>query len=215
MRSNVLLTVMVGLLLATAASALEFREEPYRVGIIDVGDPVLLEYRELTAEMNLNNELRDWIRSYGRPEYAEFQKVAGSEPFVPYEIRLYYIEGRRYVAFGRIANIPYFRDFGVRKYVGKLDSSMLQRLLTARPLAEASALASAPPPRPNYAEPRYQAPAPAPVVVEQPAAEEVVEIISPQEPVVGEVVAAEVEGEVVQVVEEEIVIEPALEGEEP
>lgn len=127
------------LALAGAAGALEFREEPYRVGVVDVGQPVLLQYPELTNEMNLNSELRDWIDAYGRPEYAEYQRVAISEPFLPYEIRLYYIEGRTYAAFGRVHVSPVMRDYGVRKYVGKLDSAMLQRLLTARPLEQSPA----------------------------------------------------------------------------
>ena len=134
------------LLSAVVAGALEFREEPYRVGIVDVGDPVLLNYTELTNEMGSNSELRDWVEAYGRPEYAEFQRVGLDDPFLPYEIRLYYIEGRNYVAFGRVNVSPAVPDFGVRKYIGKLDSAILQRLLTAKPLqqpAEVTAATSA------------------------------------------------------------------------
>lgn len=141
MRSRILFLIACAGLFASAVGALEFREEPYRVGIVDVGQPILLDYPELTNEMNLNSELRDWIEAYGRPEYAEYQRVAISEPFFPYEIRLYYIEGRSYVAFGRVNVSPVMRDYGVRKYLGKLDSAMLQRLLTARPLDRSPAYA--------------------------------------------------------------------------
>ena len=138
MRSRAIWTCVCFSMLASAvaAGALEFREEPYRVGIVDVGDPVLLNYTELTNEMNSNTELRDWVEAYGRPEYAEYQRVGLDDPFLPYEIRLYYIEGRSYVAFGRVHVSPAAPDFGVRKYIGKLDSAILQRLLTAKPLQE-------------------------------------------------------------------------------
>lgn len=205
MRSRVLLTVVAAATMATAAMGLEFREEPYRVGIIDVGEPILLEYPELTNEMRLNSELRDWIEAYGRPEYAEYQKVALSDPFYPYEIRLYYIEGRKYVAFGRVDVSPTVRDFGVRKYIGKLDSQMLSRLLTARPLDEAAA-AMAPEPQPVYGAASYSAAAPEPAP-EEAMVEEVVEIVSPEEVVVGEVSEETVPEESVDVIEEEIVIE--------
>jgi hypothetical protein len=194
--------------MATSAMGLEFREEPYRVGIIDVGEPILLEYPELTNEMRLNSELRDWIEAYGRPEYAEYQKVALSDPFYPYEIRLYYIEGRKYVAFGRVDVSPTVRDFGVRKYIGKLDSQMLSRLLTARPLDEAAA-AMAPEPQPVYGAVTYTAPEPE-AEPEEAMVEEVVEIVSPEEVVVGEVAEAPADPapeEAVDAVEEVIVID--------
>ncbi len=138
MRSRgIVSAIAVGAVLWTSAvSALEFREEPYRVGIVDVGEPILLDYPELRNEMNKNNELRDWIDAYGPPDYAEFQRVELDDPFLPYEIRLYYIEGRRYVAFGRVTVSPWERNFGVRKYIGKLDSALLQRLLTAKPMVD-------------------------------------------------------------------------------
>jgi len=136
MRSRgIVSAIAVGAVLWTGAvGALEFREEPYRVGIVDVGEPILLDYPELRNEMNRNNELRDWIDAYGLPDYAEYQRVELDDPFLPYEIRLYYIEGRRYVAFGRGTVSP--RNFGVRKYIGKLDSALLQRLLTAKPMVD-------------------------------------------------------------------------------
>ncbi len=217
MRSRVMLMALCALAVSTAAVALEFREEPYRVGIIDVGEPILLERPELSSEMKLNTELREWIRAYGRPEYAEFQKVALTAPFLPYEIRLYYIEARKYVAFGRVNVSPAVDDFGVRKFVGKLDSSMLQRLLTARPLSEAQSLAAAP----NFGHepPTYRAPVPVRVSapsIEEVAVEEIVEIVTPEEVVggedlVGEVAAAADNAEAeVEMIEEEIVIEADL-----
>ncbi len=146
MRLRSVLAMMVcGVVCAAPVLALEFREEPYRVGIVDVGSPRLLSADALETEIFLNSALRDWIKAYGRPDYAEYQKVEIDEPFHPYEVRLYYIEGRRYVAFGRVQVAPSLTDFGVRKFIGKLDSAMLQRLLTARPPAAVAAVAPASP----------------------------------------------------------------------
>ncbi len=212
MRSKTLLVGLGTLVLTwiSAAHALEFREDPYRVGIVDVGEPILLGYTELTNEMGLNSELRDWIKAYGRPEYAEFQKVELSDPFLAYEVRLYYIEGRRYVAFGRVNVSPSMRDYGVRKFIGKLDGSILQRLLTAKPMkgSASGAMASA-----------------APVVIQEPYYESAptglplpdgVEIPIGEEIVIEEIIEIEPEGEAVPVevgaMEETIIIEPADEA---
>lgn len=216
MRSRMMLLSGVAALCAmtgaTSAAGLEFREEPYRVGIVDVGEPVMLDYAELTNEMKANMELRDWIESYGRPEYAEFQKVALSDPFLPYEIRLYYIEGRKYVTFGRVSVSPGLTDFGVRKYIGKLDSAMLQRLLTARPLEEAARMAAAEEVGLGYSP--YRAPSQYDAVVVPAGAvaietqEEVVEIVTPETVVVADEIDVQVEaadGSAVEV--EEVTIE--------
>lgn len=222
MRSRMMLLSAVAALCAltgaTSAAGLEFREEPYRVGIVDVGEPILLDYTELTNEMKANMELRDWIESYGRPEYAEFQKVALSDPFLPYEIRLYYIEGRKYVTFGRVAVSPGLTDFGVRKYIGKLDSAMLQRLLTARPLEEAARMAAAEEVGLGYSP--YRAPTQQDVVVVPPVAieteEEVVEIVTPETVVVADEVDVQIEaadGTAVEV--EEVTIDAAQEAAPP
>ncbi len=209
MRLRLFVAAACALVISTATYALDFREEPYRVGIIDVGQPILLEYPELTNEMNLNSELRDWIEAFGRPEYAEYQKIALTDPFFPYEIRLYYIEGRSYVAFGRVNVSPVVQDYGVRKYIGKLDSALLQRLLTARPLDKSPAIVAAR--EEEYGSMVYGSvalrPAPAFEVPSQVVIdEEVVEIISPEmvviesAPVTGEEFVAT--GEPVEIVEE-------------
>jgi hypothetical protein len=104
-----------------------------RPEIIEVGDPILISRRTLAAEMARNSDLRDWVRLYGPPDYAEVQQLELDPPFAPYEVRLYYVKGNAYLAFGRVHVAPSIYDYGVRKYIGKIDPSELDRLLTAAP----------------------------------------------------------------------------------
>ena len=105
---------------------------PDRSDIIDVGDPILISRRTLAAEMTRNSDLRDWVRLYGAPDYAEVQKIEIQPPFAPYEVRLYYLEGNMYLAFGRVHVAPSLYDYGVRKYIGHVNQEDVDRLLTAQ-----------------------------------------------------------------------------------
>jgi hypothetical protein len=126
------------------AQQVTVQEAPNRLDIIDVGDPVLISRKTLSAEMTRNSELRDWVRLYGVPDYAEVQQIEIEPPFAPYEVRLYYIQGNAYLAFGRVHVAPSLYDYGVRKYVGHIKPADLDRLLTAR-AAEDFQVASAEP----------------------------------------------------------------------
>ncbi len=103
-----------------------------RPNIIDVGDPVLISRETLSDEMSLNTDLRDWIRLYGPPDYAEMQEIEIDTPFAPYEVRLYYLKGNVSLAFGRVHIAPSLYDYGVRKFIGRIRQQDLDRLLTAR-----------------------------------------------------------------------------------
>jgi hypothetical protein len=116
-----------------------------RPEIIEVGDPILISRSTLAGEMTRNSDLRDWVRLYGPPDYAEVQELEVDPPFAPYEVRLYYVKGNAYLAFGRVHVAPSLYDYGVRKYIGKIDPAELDRLLTAAPaLDEATTTAQYP-----------------------------------------------------------------------
>jgi len=117
---------------------------PDRIGIIDVGDPILISRRTLAAEMTRNSDLRDWVHLYGVPDYAEVQEIEIQPPFAPYEVRLYYLKGNAYLCFGRVHVAPSLYDYGVRKYTSHIKPADLDRLLTAR-AAEDMQVASAEP----------------------------------------------------------------------
>ena len=107
-----------------------------RPEILEVGDPILISRSTLSAEMTRNSDLRDWVRLYGPPDYAEVQELEIDPPFAPYEVRLYYVKGNSYLAFGRVHVAPSLYDYGVRKYIGKIDPAELDRLLTAEPAVD-------------------------------------------------------------------------------
>ena len=121
-----------------------------RPEIIEVGDPILISRRTLAAEMTRNSDLRDWVRLYGAPDYAEVQELEVDPPFAPYEVRLYYVKGNSYLAFGRVHVAPTLYDYGVRKYIGHIDPAELDRLLTAEPAVD---IATAPPMYPETSPP--------------------------------------------------------------
>lgn len=122
-----------GLAVALRAQADEMRPAVDRPEIMEVGDPILINRKVLALEMRRNSELRDWVRLYGAPEYAEEQDVEIEPPFAPYEVRLYYLKRNAYLAFGRANVAPNIYDYGVRKYIGSINPSEVDRLLTAQP----------------------------------------------------------------------------------
>lgn len=136
MRRGVLVAVaMMGLAWSAVVEA-QSRPALNRPEIIEVGDPILISRRTLAAEMTRNSDLRDWVRLYGVPEYAEVQEIEIEPPFAPYEVRLFYVKGNAYIAFGRVHVAPSLYDYGVRKYIGKIEPSELDRLLTAQPAVD-------------------------------------------------------------------------------
>ena len=116
-----------------------------RPDVMEVGDPILISRKTLAREMTYNSDLRDWVRLYGPPDYAEVQQLELDPPFAPYEVRLYYVKGNAYLAFGRVHVAPSLYDYGVRKFIGKIDPAERDRLLTAAPaIDEATATAPYP-----------------------------------------------------------------------
>lgn len=134
-RLATVIVVAGGLALALRARADEMRPAVDRPEIMEVGDPILITRKTLASEMRRNVELRDWVRLYGAPDYAEVQEIQIDPPFADYEVRLYYLRRNAYLAFGRANVAPNIYDYGVRKFVGAINPSVLERLLTAKPPA--------------------------------------------------------------------------------
>jgi hypothetical protein len=130
-RVTVTVVAAAGLALAWRAQADEIRPAVDRPEIMDIGDPILISRKTLGLEMRRNADLRNWVRLYGAPEYAEVQEIQIEPPFAPYEVRLYYLKRNAYLAFGRVHVNPYIYDYGVRKYVGSINPAVVDRLLTA------------------------------------------------------------------------------------
>ncbi|MGH7790524.1 MAG: hypothetical protein ACRERC_26925 [Candidatus Binatia bacterium] len=121
-------------LVGTAGAQTQTRPAVDRPEIQDVGDAMLINRQVLRLEMKRNSDLRDWVRLYGLPDYAEVQQITIDPPWAPYEVRLYYIDGNAYIAFSRVNVAPNLYDYGVRKYIGPINAGELDRLLTAEPV---------------------------------------------------------------------------------
>lgn len=122
-----------GCILAGRVWALDLKPAVGRPDIVEVGDPVLITRKRLIAEAVRNSDLRDWLRLYGEPDYAEVQEIQFDPPWAQYEVRLYYVDRRIYLAFGRVHVAPSVYDYGVLKYFGAIDRAEFDRLLTAKP----------------------------------------------------------------------------------
>lgn len=151
MRRGVMAAAVLAMLgLGAADAQAQSRPAVDRPEIIEVGDPVLISRKTLAREMTRNTDLRAWVDLYGLPDYAEIQEIEIEPPWAPYEVRLYYLKGNAYLAFGRVHVAPMLYDYGVRKYIGDINPAELDRLLTAAPAYD---LASAPETYPETAAP--------------------------------------------------------------
>ncbi|MEO8603219.1 MAG: hypothetical protein ABI629_11640 [bacterium] len=146
-RVMMVLVAMLGMLsVGRAGAQMVIQEAPNRLDIVDVGDPILISRKTLAGEMTRNAELREWVDLYGVPDYAEVQEIEVEPPFASYEVRLYYLKGNAYLAFGRVHVAPSLYDYGVRKYVGHIKPADLDRLLTARTAEDFQVAAAEPVP---------------------------------------------------------------------
>jgi hypothetical protein len=145
-RIAVAIVMAGGLAIALRAQADELRPAVNRPEIMEVGDPFLISRKALALEMRRNVDLRDWVQLYGAPDYAEIQEIQIDPPFASYEVRLYYLKRNAYLAFGRANVAPNIYDYGVRKYIGSISPSDLDRLLTAHPPATYASSQNAAPP---------------------------------------------------------------------
>jgi hypothetical protein len=112
----------------------ELRPAPERIGVFEIGDPLMINRTSLEHEMRMNANLAAFIENYGWPDYAEIQEVQVDYPFAPYEVRIYYLRRNSYLAYGRVVVAPSVFDYGIRKYEGTISAETLDRLLTAAPV---------------------------------------------------------------------------------
>jgi hypothetical protein len=135
MLRRIALIALAGISLGAVGTAgAQSRPAVDRPEIQEVGDPILINRQVLKLEMKRNTDLRDWVHLYGLPDYAEVQQITIDPPWAPYEVRLYYIDGNAYLAFSRVNVAPNLYNYGVRKYIGPINTGELDRLLTAQPV---------------------------------------------------------------------------------
>jgi hypothetical protein len=88
--------------------------------ITEVGYPYAINARRLQYEIAHLTELQEYIQDYGYPDYAEIQEVSPDWPWVPYEVRLYYLRSNLEAAFGPVLLSPAMPNLGVLKFRGDI-----------------------------------------------------------------------------------------------
>lgn len=122
------------IVVAGAVEAQERRTPSYRPYIVEVGPARAIGIDRFEEEMQLNSDLRSWVRSYGYPDVAEIQPVTPQYGWAPYEIRAFYLARNQEIAFGRIAFFPttggstMVQGLGLVKYEGDMQRADRQRV---------------------------------------------------------------------------------------
>jgi hypothetical protein len=102
---------------------------PTRPYIVEIGDPLPIGQRGLQDERKVNTDLNLYLQQYGWPDYAERQEIAPDYPWYPYEVRLYYLDVDREIAFGRAHIAPTVKNLGAVKYLGRMEPATRDRIV--------------------------------------------------------------------------------------
>ena len=120
--------------------------------IIEVGEPYEISLDTLQAEADGLSELRQYMRDYGSPDYAEVQEIEPQWPWAPREVRVYYLRRNLEADFAHVIVSSALTDLGVAAYIGQIPAEkahQIEVLLQARqtpPPAPAAAMATSPAP---------------------------------------------------------------------
>lgn len=131
------LSLAAAMILVSAAWAVAAeppRTPEYRPYIAEVGAPRTLSRAQFEREVAVNSDLRSWVRNYGFPDVAEYQRVVPEYGWSDYEIRVFYFDYNMELAFGRVAFFPSMTssaltaDYGLVKYQGRIEPENLERV---------------------------------------------------------------------------------------
>jgi hypothetical protein len=123
--------------------------------IVEIDQPYEIGVQRLQQEINHITALNTYVRDYGYPDYSEIQEIRPEWPWVPYEVRLYYMRRNLEVDFGPVILSEAAPNFGYLKFSGDITPEKrheIEVVLQAReappppPVAVAPAVEAAPPP---------------------------------------------------------------------
>jgi hypothetical protein len=125
------------------------REVPSRRPyIVEVGEPYAISPPTLEAKANNLSELRDYLRDYGDPDYAEIQEIEPQWPWDPQEVRVYYLRRNLEVDFGHVILSDAMPNLGVLVFLGQIPpdkAHQIEVILQARQTPAAPMFAAPPP----------------------------------------------------------------------
>lgn len=115
-----ILTLLSAAALSQATAEVRRERTARRPDVVEIGDPYPISLRILNREAGHITEMRNYVTTYGPPDYAEIQEVAPQWPWESYEVRLYYMRRNLETDFGHAFVSPALPDFGVLKYQSEI-----------------------------------------------------------------------------------------------
>jgi hypothetical protein len=134
--------VLAGVAPAHAVSSSTRREttarRPY---IVEVGEPYAIGMERLQEEAGRLSELRDYMKDYGCPDYAEIQEIEPQWPWESSEVRVYYLRRNLEVDFAHVIISEAAPNLGVMVFVGDIPPAKAQQIEVALQSHQAPSLA--------------------------------------------------------------------------
>jgi hypothetical protein len=97
------------------------REKPARRPyIVEVGEPYEISMESLQVEAEDLSELKEYLRNYGYPNYAEVQEIQPQWPWDSREVRVYYLRNNQELDFGHVILSGAAPDLGVTVFEGQI-----------------------------------------------------------------------------------------------
>lgn len=126
------------------------REAPARRPyIVEIGEPYAIGTETLQGEADKLSELKEYLRDYGFPDYAEIQEIEPQWPWASHEVRAYYLRRNLEVDFGHVILSTAMPNLGVMVFLGQIPpdkAHQIEVILQARQApAVAPAVAAGPP----------------------------------------------------------------------
>ncbi len=157
------LLIVAALLISTAPAnavgTVRREKTARRPYIIEVGEPYAISMESLKAEAQNLSELRDYLKDYGYPDYAEIQEIEPQWPWDVTEVRVYYLRRNLEADFGHVILSGAIPNLGVTAFIGEIPpekAHQIEVILQARqaptapaPVVAAPAPAMAPAPQPS------------------------------------------------------------------
>jgi hypothetical protein len=138
---------------------------PRRPYIVEVGEPYSISPSTLEREADHLTPLRDYIGSYGYPDYTEIQEIEPEWPWESYEVRAYYMRRNLELDFGHVFISPAMPHFGVIKFQSDIPPDKRHQIEV---ILQTREMPPAPPPAPPAVAAAPAPPAPPAAEVAQP-----------------------------------------------
>jgi hypothetical protein len=112
--------VLASALPANAVGTVRREAPARRPYIVEIGEPYEISTETLKAEADNLSELKEYLRDYGYPDYAEIQEIEPQWPWDSREVRAYYLRRNQEVDFGHVILSAAMPNLGVTVFHGQI-----------------------------------------------------------------------------------------------